>query len=466
MAVTFNNVGAVAHGNNASVTPGLPASIGAGVALLVFAAIRNSGTGEPVRPAGYTTILSFGNMALFGKISTGTESAPTIAFTGGVANATTSAQMASFSNVASLTPIAAATLLNASAQNISTPAVAVPAAGALVLYLGWKQDDWTSVANLVDGYTDEIGEPFSVLGDDQGIVWDRYFPATKLDIFATSFIVTGGASAISRGAVVVLPPKQVAPTVTNVQDVYPPRVVVLTSLAAASSVQLYRVVGGVRTLVRGATSAADAGPNFVRVDAELPFGVPVSYMAVIDGIDSPNTTPVTYSLPGGKVALSDAVSGLSAEATILAWPDRSYQPPSSTFKVGGRNVVVSGELGMFEGTIELYTETTSTRDNLWNLLRNTTQGIIQMRQPGGYDGVDSYLVVVDAKEQRWSQDGSDQRRRHVLQVVETSSWASALEAAGFTLQDIADTYSGQTLQDFSDDFATLLQVATIGEFGV
>lgn len=251
----------------------------------------------------------------------------------------------------------------------------------------------------------------------------------------------------------------------TLQDSYPPRVVVAaTGLTVGDFVELSRVVGGVRTPVRGGLDESVSDTSFVRVDAELPFGVPVHYHANVNDVGHDSTT-ATYTLTGGKVALSDAVSGLAAEVVILAWPDKAYSPQSSTFKVGGRNVVVQGALGQFESTVELFTETTSSRDNLWALLRNCTEGIIQVRQPGGYDGVDSYIAVTDAKETRWSQDGSDPRRRHTLQIAEVEPWASVLEAHGYTLQDLADAYAGQTLADLAMDYPTLLAVSQ-GDFGV
>ena len=71
------------------------------------------------------------------------------------------------------------------------------------MLFGWKQDDWTSVAT-VSGFT-EIDEPDTTTGDDQGIVWDYRIDTTPdLVTPGASFVVTGGASAISRSAVAYL----------------------------------------------------------------------------------------------------------------------------------------------------------------------------------------------------------------------------------------------------------------------
>lgn len=201
---------AAVHASNASVTPTMPVGVAAGNLLLILAAIRNSGAGTPDTPSGYTLLADASNFRLFGKIHSGSEVAPTITFTGGVANATTSAQMAALTNVLPLV-LDRNTQLNGSAQNIGiVPPLTPNGAASCVLMCGWKQDDWTSVATL-SGMT-EIAEPSSTTGDDQGFVWDVLF----CDGFtigpdlggASSFVVTGGVSAISRSIAITMPVSQ------------------------------------------------------------------------------------------------------------------------------------------------------------------------------------------------------------------------------------------------------------------
>lgn len=210
-AMSFVAAGTAAHGNNASVSPGVPAGLAQGDTMYLLAAIRNSGTGTPNTPSGWTLRVDAANMRLFSKTAGSSESAPTVSFTGGVANADTSAQIAAFRGVAE-TPTAFATNLNTSAQDITVTSVDLPAAISLatVLHIGWKADDWTSV-DVVSGGT-EIGEPDTTTGDDQGIVWDyRLITSFSFSTVATrTFTVTGGAAAISRGGVAVF-----EPTLTN-----------------------------------------------------------------------------------------------------------------------------------------------------------------------------------------------------------------------------------------------------------
>jgi hypothetical protein len=210
---TFVNVGAAVTGNNASVTPPLPASILPGDTLLILASIRNSGTGTVNTPTGWANLLAFGNMALLAKEAVTGEVAPLVTFAGGVANADTFAQMVAFRGAA-IQLSASATALNGSAQDIITPALTVGVDSQTILLLGWKQDDWTSVATVAT-FT-EIGEATSTAGDDAGQVWDYKIQTTAANIGAGSFVVTGGAAAISRGVVVAV---QVRPAVASV-DLY------------------------------------------------------------------------------------------------------------------------------------------------------------------------------------------------------------------------------------------------------
>lgn len=201
--ITFVAAGAAATGNNASVAPALPAGWVPGDLFTAWAGIRNSGVGTVNVPAGWTSMVDFGNVRLLGRRAVTGDTAPTITFAGGAANADTIAQCAAFRN-AELIPAASATLLNGSAQNITYPALTVPGDNHAVIYAGWKQDDWTSVATIA-GAT-EIGEPVSTAGDDAGMVWDRVIQTAAANIVSGAFAVTGGGAAISRGVVAALAP--------------------------------------------------------------------------------------------------------------------------------------------------------------------------------------------------------------------------------------------------------------------
>jgi hypothetical protein len=218
--VTFGATGSVSSGSSGSRAPGLPTSSASGNLILIFASTRNSGTGTVDTPANWTRLAIFpatANCQVFARIYDGVWSMPTVTYTGGAANEDTIAQsmrLAGKWHDASKILVGAASRLNPSAQNIIYPGIPLPAAdNCIVLYFGWKQDDWTSVATL-SGAT-EIAENTSTGGNDAGQVWDYLIQTTATTIPSGSFAVTGGAGAISRGGVAVLRCDYQSATVTR-----------------------------------------------------------------------------------------------------------------------------------------------------------------------------------------------------------------------------------------------------------
>ncbi len=223
----YISAGAIATGSNASLNPALPVGPfqDSGDSFWLWASIRNSGAGAVNDIPNWTRIADFGNCALFACHYTSSPSigVPTVSFSGGVANATTMAQIFAFSNVslhlASGTKgvPAAHTQLNASAQNIGYPAVTVNSRGeaCVNMIFAWKQDDFTSIAPP-SGYT-EISDSFTTTGDDAGI-WVGY-DLTAASGAAGSLVVTGGASAISRAVVVSVRPLQSITVTRNIAGV-------------------------------------------------------------------------------------------------------------------------------------------------------------------------------------------------------------------------------------------------------
>jgi len=462
--ITFVGSGTAATAVNASVSPTVHASTADGDMVIIFASIRNSGTGVPVAPTGYVTLITFGNVAFFArKWTTGDTTTPTVTFTGGVANADTIALVLTYRGISEeiLQQVtASATQLNGSAQDIAFPFLIVPKDRHLILLGLWKQDEATG-AGLPAGWT-SAGGTLNVTAGDDALNFARYvIQTTAANTSAGTQTITGGAAAISRAVLVALKPA--ASIAVTQQDVYPPRVLVsVTDLTIGDAVQVYRSVAGVRTLVQGATNVSVTDPSYLVIDAELPFGVAVSYVAVVNGVEYA-TAATTYTLPGGKVAVSDAISALAAEVVIWSWPEKQRERKATLFQPAGRNVAVLGELAQPTTEVELYTDAWSSSESLAELLENATQGIVQIRQPGGYEGVDGFYVVLWYRERRFSQDGSDEKRLHVLSLAEVDGWAPAFTALGFTYADLISVYSGLTYANLSADFATYLLLSQ-GDF--
>lgn len=459
MTITFvgaSAAGAGPNGVNASLSPVVPAGVVAGDLVMIFATIRNVGAGVVDTPPGWTRMLTGvpGNMMVLGRFWLSTDTMPTITFTGGVALADTTSATLAFRGVAPdlLAPNTAA-LTNVSAQNVAYPGLAPGGSGRVIITGGWKQGiatTWDTPA----GYT-SLGLTSVAGGSGASIKWSYLIETTAVSLPAGSAILTGGAANVSQGFAISLRPAA-SLTATAVATVYPPRVLLTaTGLDVGATITINRIVAGQRTPVRGANALVTTAATLVVVDAEIPFGVPVTYALTIVGDDS-TTTAVTYTLPGGKVAITDAITATAAEVVILSWPAQDQDAVSTVFVVDRRNIVVNGGLAQYRSTIDLFTDTTAGGDQLDRLLNACTSGIVQIRQPGGYDGVDGYAAILGASKNRWSQDGSDPRRIWTIDVAEVDGWPGALLARGFTYQDVINKYASLRYLNWTSDYATYL----------
>lgn len=222
-ASTYVTGGPPVSGNNTSLVATMPIGLQDQDLVLILASIRNSGVGTPNPPSGWTTIMNGSNVKMFGKIVTGAEVAPTVTFSGGVANADTLVQTAAFRNTS---PDMGnnAQLLNAIAQDISRPSVIVPANNMVALTWVWKQDDWTSV-NLGWATAIQGNGVISTAGNDAAQAWGYSIQTTATTLPGTNVTVVGGATAISRGGSLALyhsnktlstDTSSITPTITSV----------------------------------------------------------------------------------------------------------------------------------------------------------------------------------------------------------------------------------------------------------
>ena len=204
--------GVASHADNAAVSPALYAGASARQIIFVLAAIRST-TATLATPTDYTRLPVFpadANVQLYAKVHDGSESAPTITPSGGVAGDTVSAFTFGFTNISNTVDledliVENVAMFNASAQDIAYGGVLAPSwcFPSLNLIVGWKQDDYTSVA-VPAGFT-EVAEASTVTGNDQAL-----YAAYRIDSSPTlapggSLVVTGGASAISRSAICTIP---------------------------------------------------------------------------------------------------------------------------------------------------------------------------------------------------------------------------------------------------------------------
>lgn len=205
-------LGTVATANNASVTPGLPAGLQANDIMLLLATIRNT-AGSVNTPAGWNLLVDGGNMRLFTRVWQPGDVAPTVTFTGGVANADTIARIGMVRN-ADFTLVSTAVQSNASAQDIAAPGLAAaPLTPNLFLRIGWKQSAST-LSTMAGGWVAYSRDAATAGDDSTQLWWSKITSSTEP---AGTFVMTGGSAAISKSAAVRITRKAyVSQETTNV----------------------------------------------------------------------------------------------------------------------------------------------------------------------------------------------------------------------------------------------------------
>lgn len=250
------------------------------------------------------------------------------------------------------------------------------------------------------------------------------------------------------------------------QSVFPPRnLVSATGLTGDDIVTatLYRQVGTTLTPVRAASGIDVTGQaSLLRIDAEQPFGVGLNYAAVLVDLYGNQWTvysgPITSTVTDDVI--SDAIRGVGVPVMIESWDDKKRTREATQFNINGRLVVVGKKRSAAQAVVTVSTDTDDDGDTLQDILDQATEGTILIRKQVTLSGVDGWLALLDDDEKRSWQTPY---RAWDLDTVEAEAWPDVLEAAGFTLQDIANNFS--TLQDISAFFTgTLLDIA-LYDFG-
>lgn len=215
---TFVSVGTAAHADNASVVPGMPASIQKGDSIILVTAIRNQAAfaGAITNPGGWEILANMGNFVVLEQVWDGSFTAPTCSFSGGSAGDTTSAFMFAMRNVAPRVLGEPSTQSNASAANIAYPALSgqtVKRHKPAALLITWKQDD-LSTASTPAGFT-QIAAVSTTVGNDQSLTAYYQFQAEAADIAAGSLTITGGAAAVSEAILLAIDTNVQTLTVTR-----------------------------------------------------------------------------------------------------------------------------------------------------------------------------------------------------------------------------------------------------------
>lgn len=223
-AIAFVALGTASSGNNATVTPGIPAGMVNGLSTMIcHAAVRPGSAGVQATPTGWVLVHDGGNLKTFGKYYVTGDTAPNITISGGAAGDDTYARISGWTGLSleaaggTKAVPAHASQSNGAATNVATPALDIVRDSALVFYWGARADDATSVATI-SGATELIDTALTA-GTDMHVMLDYVIePALEITVAADTFTVTtGGGAAVSRAAVVALRPTQ-SVTVTRNQN--------------------------------------------------------------------------------------------------------------------------------------------------------------------------------------------------------------------------------------------------------
>lgn len=256
-------------------------------------------------------------------------------------------------------------------------------------------------------------------------------------------------------------------TATLITSRFPPRVTVtVTGMTVGDRVRIYRIAGGKRVQIRGGFVSSTDFTSMVVTDSEMPFGTNVRWMVRINeqssSFEDYNSNILNIGLPGNKVLLSDAITDQSAETEIVAWERTKYESDSTLFRVGRKNLVVSGEgrtTGQWTADVRFLTRSISSKNSFLNLVASATSGVLQLRYYKSDGKLDEgYISFMSYDVERFSDDIEDERRFIVANLAQTDSWPYAFHTTGFTYQDLIDLYDGQTYADLELDYPTYLDL--------
>lgn len=482
MTISVTSTGALASHTD-TVTPAYGSGVVAGRLAVLQVASGHLNDSIPAAPSGWTLLDSFSGgggvwgagtgprrLTWFVRILLGSDAAPTTFIPSGFAGSVIAARIVILQRSAG-TGWRWATSFGedtTSGTSFSAPCTAgVTFASADYVVLGYAAPVSTAsatveavtAAGITFGTITEQSDDSVASGNAERMVIATGAVTAGSATVAPTVTATLAVASIGVAAVLRLREASAAIAATA-QAVSPPRVLVsVTGLLAENIVSgsIYRVVGTARTPVRAATNVALVGAAvFLRVDGEQPFGVSTSYAVDLTDVNGATWTVASGSITSTVTAdvISDAVAGIGANVHLETPLTKARTRDATKFNVGGRNVVVSRPRSGFSGTVNLRTESDADGDALNELLDAATQGVVLIRKQTTMPGLDGYRAVTDDTEDPTYYDGF---RWWSLDVVEVEAWPDALEAAGFTLQDIANNYT--YLQDISAANATLLVLA-------
>lgn len=486
MTISFGTTGAQSTHTDA-ITPAVVGSAGQLAVLQVLSGHPSDPV--PSTPSGWTLVGSasggggaFGasagprRLTYFARVLVGGDANPTTAIPSGSAGSLIVGRIFSLSRTAGT-----GWRWAASFGDDQTSGTAFSVTGTTSLT--WKAGDFAvlgyGVASNADSYT---AEAVTATGITFGAVTEQADAAVTTGNGASVALATCSVSSgtgtqaptitatlatASTGIAGVMRVREASSDVNaSPQSVFPPRnLVSATGLTGddITTVTLYRQVGTALTPVRAASGVNVTGQaSLLRVDAEQPFGVSLNYAAVLTDVNGAQWTvysgPITSTVASDVV--SDAIRGVGAAVRVEAPLEWKRDRDSTQFNVGGRIIVVGKPRSTRSATITVRTETDGDGDALNAVLDGATEGVLLLRKQVSLPRLDStYALIDDTESPNWY----DGYRWFQLNVVKSDDWPDALEAAGFTLQNIANNFS--TLADIASFFTGSLLTIAMYDFG-
>lgn len=483
MTISYGAAGSLAQHTD-TVTPAMPAGAAAGQLAILQVVSGHPNDNVPSTPSGWSLAGSssggggtFGlntgprRLTFFARVLAGGDTAPTTAIPSGSSGSLIGARIFTLARTAGTgwrwaVTFGADTVSDTSFSAACSTAVTWAVNDFCVLAYAWNTQTASTTARGVTATGITYATATSHLGDAVTSGNGGRLTMAESSVTAGSGTqaptVTSTLSAAATGVGAVVRVREASSDINaSAQSVFPPRnLVSATGLTGDNIVTatLYRQVGTDLTPVRAASGIDVTGQaTLLRVDAEQPFGVSLNYAAVLTDVLGNQWTvysgPITSTVSSDVI--SDAIRGVGAAVKVespLGWKrDRD----ATQFNINGRIVVQGKPRSSRSGTLTVRTETDEDGDALNDVLDHATEGIFLVRKQISLPRLDgTYALLDDSEDPNWY----DEFRWFQLNSVKSDDWPDVMEAAGFTLQDIANNFS--TLADIAVFFpGTLLDIA-------
>lgn len=224
---------------------------------------------------------------------------------------------------------------------------------------------------------------------------------------------------------------------------------------------LFRTDGVTEFPVRGGFDRdLDANAAAVLYDHEYPLSRPFAYvLRYIDAVTGPVVVFSDWINPPDNTMgrVSDPVTGEGVNCTIVSWPEWARDARSTVYDVEGRvdPFIVNARMGSPSSQLLLRTLVAGDWRTLERLII-TGRTLLVRASHTGVD--DAYLVPSRYALQRITGSGTDARRHHLMDTVQTQMPDPSIIGSGSTLQDLHNAFPG-TLQDIANAFDFLYEIA-------